>query len=63
MLVVVASCKVTVAPVRILTYEPELGCHVSRIVGYRAKCSRHGRMSTRATLRLARADAKEHRAR
>jgi hypothetical protein len=53
--------KVKVAPLRVHSYNAELACHTSRIVGYRWTCSCGARGQARASVQAARQGARTHR--
>jgi hypothetical protein len=52
--------KVKVAPIRVHSYNAELACHTTRIVGYRFHCSCGQRGSARASHRRARREGMRH---
>jgi len=52
--------RAAVEPIRVRRHDPELGCDVRRVVGYRARCGDHWRGSSRSTIAEAYSDAIEH---
>ena len=54
------ACKVKIVPVRVRSWNRELACDATRVVGYRAVCSEGYRGSVRGNVQEARHDARGH---
>lgn len=53
--------RVTVKPLRVHSYNAELACHTTRIVGYRWTCSCGARGKMSSDVKAAREGARTHR--